>query len=221
MVALLVSSCDTYQACWPAFVHGLRKYWPDQPWPIKFITNYRDAPIGTTLWGDSIVNWSDRMLLILEQVEESVVLLMMEDYWLTHKVDTKALEEFAALFASNDIDYIRLRQNGKTLAKQSYKTDDRLFITSDAEVYRAALQAAFWRVSTLKRLIKPHETVQQFEIQGSLRSRGTDRMLCVRESKYIQYVDSAVRAGNWTQAGIEYAAREGLKINFWSELGRK
>jgi len=213
-IVIVVSSCDAYRPCWPPFVHGLEKYWPGRPWPVKFITNCLDAPIGETLKNPHR-NWSNRTSIALESMaEEAIILLLMEDYWLTQPVDTQSLKEFAALFANGDIDYIRLRQNGATIAQRPYWGDNRLFVTGDEEMYRAALQAGFWKVDALRELIEPGETAQQFEILGSKRSRGTDRMLCVRESSYIQYVDSAVRLGKWTAAAKEYAAKEKLHIDF-------
>lgn len=214
-IAIIVSSCDAYRACWPPFIHGIEKYWSEHPWPIKFITNQLDAPIGETLRGGSEYNWSNRMLkVLLQKVKEPIILILMEDYWLTQPVDTQAIIEFATLFTNSDVDYIRLKQNGATLAKRSYWADNRLFVTDDKEVYRTPLQAGLWRTAVLRDLIRPGETAQEFEIRGGQRSRGTDKMLCVRESSYIQYTDSAVRLGKWTKLAAEYIRREKLSMDF-------
>jgi len=158
--------------------------------------------------------------LALSQLTTPVFLLLLEDFWLTHTVDTKSILEFADLVLCGDVDKVGLRAGSHT-CKGTYEKDSRLDILADASIYRTALQAGLWNVRTFQALLKGTETPWDFETKGSIRSQQMpDRFLNVKEPAYIKYLiaPGALRRGRWTRGAKEYAAKEGLTIDFLSNI---
>jgi len=217
-VTVLISSCDGYRSVWEPFCHGLRKYWPDCPWPVRFVTNYLDAPCGGSLMVGEDSDWTAMQRRALGWVSSEVILFMLDDFWLTGPVDTKSLVEFADLIMDKKVDRIHLTNFGdekRTPCKSNI--DRRLNGYTKGSRYRTSLQAGLWRVDTFLSLMRDGESPWDFETKGSVRSQDSSFMfLNVKEHLYIPYIKrpGACEQGEWTKLAREYAARERLKINF-------
>lgn len=214
-VTLLVSTHDRYRAAWKPFCHGLRKYWPDCPWPVRFMTNHRDPPCGKALKTGLDDTWTRLQRVALAQVKTDIVFILQEDYWLTHPVDTKSILEFAKIVERGEADRIMLCR-GRHTGKGTSKLDNRLSVYADKSVVRNAAQAGLWRVSTYLSLLEIGESVWDFEMFGNIRSYGMPGFLFSKKTDYIRYLfpDGAIRRGRWKPHAKTYAAREGLKIDF-------
>ena len=224
-VTLVVSSVDSYSGCWPAFIHGLRKYWPDCPFEVVFVTNYKcvDAPgIRTQQVGEDR-GWAQNLLAALARIDTPYVLYAQEDYWLDRRVDTAALLEYLSIIDRDLADHIRLYPGSQTPLSAECPYDARLATLGDRAPYRASLQMAFWRKSVLLDLIDPAEDAWQFEGAGTCRSRKYEgRFLCVKRrsprflfrAPGVSYPFTAVVRGRWSAAARLYAQREKLTIDF-------
>jgi len=217
-VTVFVSSCDSYQAVWVPFCYGLRKYWPDCPWPIRFVTNYLDPPCGSSLKVGKDKDWTTTQRRALEQISTEVILFMLDDFWLIEPVDTKSLIEFAGLIIHKKVDKIHLTNfSDEKKTPSESKIDSRLNGYTRKSRYRTALQASLWRVSTFLNLMRDGEAPWDFETKGSVRSQDAPFVfLNVKEHHYISYIKrpGACERGEWTEPAKKYAAKEGLQINF-------
>jgi len=217
-VSIFVSSCDDYQACWKPFCHGLKKYWPDCPWPIFVVTNYLDPPCGWKLKVGKDSGWVTMQRKALKQISSEVILFMLDDFWLTDRVNTQGLIDFSNLIIQGKADKIHLTNfpdERKTVAPS--KIDKRLNGYTKTSRYRTCLQGGLWRVSTFLNLMRDGESPWEFETKGSKRSENTSYVfLNVKEHRYLPYIirPGAVEKGEWTKGAREYAVKEGLKINF-------
>jgi len=69
-VSFLISSCDSFSDCWKPYYHGLHKYWPDCPYNVLIVTNFKDSgdpsvkaiKVGEDKW------WSHNTLQALNQI---------------------------------------------------------------------------------------------------------------------------------------------------------
>ncbi len=111
--AIVVSSCDKYSEAWKAFAHGFLKYWPDCSYKLYFITGYKDAPIGTSIKVGPDKGWSANMLVALDQISETTLLMMVDDYWLFERIDNQAVEELVDLVRKGQADQIRLNKSAE------------------------------------------------------------------------------------------------------------
>ena len=107
---VIVSSWDGFADCWPFFVHGLKKYWPDCPWRVLLMTT-GSLP---QFEGIETVNlredrgWASNLKRTLEHVSTPYVLYLQEDYWIEKQVDTAALANVLAEMRKRNAGYARI-----------------------------------------------------------------------------------------------------------------
>ena len=107
---VIVSSWDGFADCWPFFVHGLKKYWPDCPWRVLLMTT-GSLP---QFEGIETVNlredrgWASNLKRTLEHVSTPYVLYLQEDYWIEKTVDTAALANVLAEMRKRNAGYARI-----------------------------------------------------------------------------------------------------------------
>ena len=221
-VTVYVSTLDQWSMVWPGFCHGLHKYWWDCPWPVAFSTETLDAPCSTSLKVGVEEHWARRNRKALEKIDSSVVLFMIEDFWLTEPVDTAVMLEFADLVKRGEADYIVLAYGNQDYNSGIFALDERLFHRSKEDFYRLTLQAAFWRKDVLLDLLGDDiATPWAFEQAGRDRSQNLV-CLATQEYRFLKYVErsipefesGAVLRGKWMPSAKLYAEREGLAIDF-------
>lgn len=212
-LSLVVSSFDKYSVCWAPFCHGLNKYWPEHP-ELYFITNYLEAPCGTSLKLGEDQGWAKNLLKALELIPTDYVLYTQEDYWVQRPVDNQNVVDYLDYLETGLADYIRLYPAPGP--DMPLTTDERLGIIAKDANYRASLQMALWRKGALQSLVKADETPWQFEVKGSQRSKGwVDRFWCVTKRQHgLDYVFTAIINGYWSKAAQAYAEREGIPVDF-------
>jgi hypothetical protein len=226
-VTVVVGTLDLYSAAWPVLCHGLHKYWPDCPWPIRFITNELYPPCGKAYRvGGDRHHWSRRMKRGLRQVSSSAVLWLTSDNWITDYINTDALMDFANYILSNKADHIRLYPGwDHDTAKGPFQHDPRLMVFTHDSPYRCSLKPSLWRRRTFLKLLEKGEEAWDFEIEGSKRSQELgDRFLAIKDWGYFpmvtrgdpsgDWVKSPLVKGRWTKAAQAYAEREGLDVDF-------
>jgi len=223
-VSFLISSCDGFSDCWRPYYHGLHKYWPDCPYDVFIVTNIKDS-------GDSSVQaikvgedkgWSRNTLQALSEITTPYVIYTHEDFWISKRVQTNAIEEYVALMDKDNADYIRLYPCPEPDYEFGY--DKRLGVLADHAAYRTSLQVAIWRKRVFKELIVEAENPWQFEVNGTDRSKKYgSRFLSVKRfwdsdrkpfHYGIDYVCTAINKGKWSKEAKHYALQEGLSIDF-------
>ena len=211
---LLVSSCDDYSDCWTPFFHGLRTYWPDCPYPVTLLANFRtttDNGTPTLALGEDR-GWSSNLIQALDGVTEPYILYAQEDYWLDKPVEQAAIEGYLAFMEQDGADYVRLIPLPPPDGQPA--CDGRLASITPSAPYRTALQMALWRTDALRRLLEPGQTGWEFETDGR---DGQLTAYCVRPQPSasglgIHYV-LAITRGKWCRAALEYARKEGLRLD--------
>lgn len=226
-VVIMVSSCDQFASVQVPFCHGFRKYWPDCPWPLKFVTNFLDAPCGGTIRvgeDGGVYGWSAVSRRALEQERAPIVMWLHEDNWISRPVDTAAIISLVKLFEDRNLHLIRLSNCYASTTCGIYRKDGRLRVLCPNSRQRTSLQPSLWRRETFIRLLVDGESPWYFEGMGPLRSVHVDGdFLCCGLDflplRYMSHVDpdwdeEAVRRGCWTGAARRYARREGLDVDF-------
>jgi|GEM_PF-791776 len=228
--AVLVVSCDKYASAWPAFFHGLRKYWRDCPFPVYLLANRltTDTPGVTTLTIGRDRGWSSNLLWALDKIGKPVILMLQEDHWILAPVPTPIIVEYARLVANDQADYIRLNPSPPPDFDSSLHP--RLGTLATAAPYRVGCQVPMWNRTVFEHLLRPGEDAWQFELRGTERSRiYGDRFLCVKNftdgsgqrtfSGVHTLERTAIVKGEWHPSAFEYARREGITVD-WKALDR-
>ena len=228
-VAIVVSSFDGFKATWEPFRHGFEKYWPDCPWPVRFLTNNLDAPFGETVkMGDDAGQhgWSRLSRTALETMREDVVLWIHDDNWLTRPVNTDTIVSLVRLFEHDDLHLIRLSNCYLcTTFGNEHKYDARLRAIRPDSKQRCSLQPSLWRRNTLISLLVDGQSPWTFEGNAPNLAREIidGDFCCCRERflplRFLTHVDpdwdeEAVRRGEWTRTAVKYAAQERIYVDF-------
>lgn len=226
-VAVVVSSCDHFLPTLAPFCHGLHKYWPDCPWPLRFIMNTVDAPCGQTIKtgpDGGPYGWSNASRRALEGMKEPIILWTHDDNWISRPVDTGTIISLVRLFEHENLHLIRLSNCYLSQVAGFYRFDRRLRLMRLDSTQRCSLQPSLWRRETLVELLADDESPWVFEGMAPHRSRDVpgDFLCCgggFLPLRYISHVDpdwpeEAVRRGKWTQSARDYVNREGLTVDF-------
>jgi len=219
-LTFLVSSCDKYAVCWAPFCHGLKKYWPEHPQKLVFITNHKAASCGESFKVGEDQGWAHNLLAALEQVETDFILYAQEDYWIKSTVPDANIRNYLIYLETGQADMIRLYPAPGPDAV--WEKDARLGVIVPNSQYRVSLQMTLWRKSTLFSLLNPSENPWQFEMKGTKRSQSHNGVfLCVSKRGFgVDYVFTAIKNGYWTEGAQNYAKNEGIMIDF-EELALK
>lgn len=220
-VTILISSFDGFKECWPAVCHGFLKYWPDCPFEVRLMTNELDFehPLVRVLKTTGGKVWADRLIHAMSVIRTPYVMYFQEDYWIRERVDSARILGYVDLMDRENLNYLRLLANPRPDAP--YPADSRLGILADDAPYRTSSQIALWRGDVLRELLRPGESVWDFELAGSTRSaRYSSSFVSVWDrdgDDYfhgISYVCTAINNGLWARPAVEYARRENVAIDF-------
>lgn len=221
-VSVVVSSCDSFAACWPPLMHGFERYWPDGPRPIRLIANrlaFKHPRTSVFSTGPDH-GWARNLRMALAATPQPFILYMQEDYWIDRLVDTALIDSYVEHFRSGRLDYLRLVPVPPGTEPCGF--DDRIRLLAPQARYRTSLQAALWRKTVLLDMLQDDESPWNFELVGNDRSRVygtrfgcvTGRNLQTAAAGNLSYVCTAINKGRWSTDAVRYAKREGLHVEF-------
>jgi hypothetical protein len=238
-VSILISSFDDFSDCWQPCYHGLLKYWPDCPYEVFIVTNFKDSgsPLVKAIKVGRDRGWSRNTLFALEQIPTPSLIYTHEDFWIKRSVSTEVIAEYAGLLDKNKAAYIRLYPC--PCPDSECELDPRLGVCSTDATYRTSLQLALWKKSVFQDLIVENENPWQFELHGTVRSRKygagflSVKLFTTPDGQTyhhgIDYVCTAINKGKWSNAAKVYARQEGICIDFsnrpnetwWHDFARR
>lgn len=182
--AVIVCSCDAYEDIWDPFFLLMDKYWKDIPYKVYLNTetiNYNKkfenfSVESLTLpseYKKEKTTWSQRMLSVLERIEEEYVFILIEDFFLRERVQTELFEELLNQMdnepSMTQIQFFGTRLNCDNLRQNviSDKIEIEEIVSGKAKV---VFVPTLWRKETLVKWMRPHESIWAFESCGSKRA---------------------------------------------------
>ena len=211
--SVIISSCDTREDIWHPFFTLFFRYWPDCPFPVYLISNYKkyeDFRVKTILVGDD-KGWSSNMKVALKQVTSPCVICMLDDLFLEKRTNTEYIKSLIDHAQNNSIGYIGLvpffnldkdYTDALNLGKISKSVD------------RISHRASLWDKKILSDLLVNGEDVVQMEIEGSKRSLAVATpFLSVKEPVMYYHVRSAIIRGKWMYDTVKLCQKEGIKLD--------
>jgi hypothetical protein len=160
---------------------------------------------------------------MLERVDElfpeaDYVLLFLEDFLLTSAVDTARVVELAEIARRERVGCLRLAAGLPLALPPTCELSEfpGLGVVGTGDPYRVTLQAAFWRIETLRRLLAPGLSAWEFEQIGTHMSEGLDDIFWAVMKPAIEY-DQAIEKGKWKPESLAILRNAGLDVG---ALGR-
>jgi hypothetical protein len=210
--ALVIFSCDKYRDLWGPCLALHRRYWPDCPYPTFLVSETVpvEDPRVRPILGGAGLTWSEIALNALGTLPHRDVLFMIEDFFLTRPVSSAAVEAQRRSLHALGGAYLRLvplpRPNRRVAGHPGIGVHER------GSRFRASLQAAFWDRRTLLDLLRPDESIWDFEREASVRSAAIAAPFYATWWFTLRYVNAVV-AGRWTPVGRRVCRREALTVD--------
>jgi len=207
--AILVVSCDKYSDLWDPFFELFFKFWPDCPFNIYLLSNYKITnyqKVKTINIGEDI-SWSDNLYKGLNLLKEDYVFLLLEDLFFIDFVNTDKILNLFKLALSINVCYLRFRPD----PKPDKKYNELIGVVSKGTVYRATSAVCIWEKEILSKLLKTNETAWDFEIIGSVRSDEYDNFFSTWE-KYFYLTNGCIK-GKWQRGVIKKLNSLGIQID--------
>lgn len=168
-LAVIILSCDKYQAFWKISTARLTKHWVNFPGKKYLLTNYLapefDEVKVLAIGEDS--DWSSNLILALKQVQEDYIILLFEDAILCTDVSETQFLGILDLVENGDISYVNLKGNPVPRGKRRLGS---LREIPPGTHYRASLANSIWKKTILESLLLSGESAWAFEINASDRA---------------------------------------------------
>ena len=178
-IALIVHTCDRYELLYKGFEYFFLKNWDfeipanyyfateEKPADIKNFKNIRSGK------GE----WSNRLSVLLDQIEEEYVIYFQEDMWLNKPVDKDFFNELFKLTVQNKWQLVKLNSSAvfKTNSRDLFIKGFNVSILDNKESdFLMSHQVALWNKAFLKQQLKPNEHPWRNERKGTKRLRKLD-----------------------------------------------
>ena len=198
--SILVASCDKYADLWRPFFNLMWRYWPDSPFKIYLGANlmvYDDPRVKTLTIGKDL-GWSTGLRRMLEQIETPSIILMLEDFFLRRPVDSETVVN--CLRALYDLDAHMIRLVPRPAPDRRVPDFSFLGSIKPSSPYRVSAQGTLWQKSSLLSLIRDGESIWEFELMGTVRSRVNENgYYCARED-VMTYKHHVIERGKWLRS---------------------
>ncbi len=218
-LVLLIPSCDKFSDVWPYFFTLLFKYWPEvKQHRIYLLSNYEEYPDPniTTITIGTEKSWSDNILIALKLIHSEYILVVLEDFLLTEKVDIDTLIKYFKAMKDKSAGYLRLMANPPPNYSFYHPTlnDPNIGEIKKGSEYRTSLQVAIWRKDVLQAILMTGESPWEFELKGSIRSNNlADPFLSIRSNakQPILYFPNSIVRGKWVIEAVLFLRAQGFQ----------
>lgn len=213
---VLVSSCDAYGDLWRPFFTLFWQHWPDCPFRVYLGTNFAEYkhPRVHTLRAGVDESWSHSLRSFLSHLDSDYVLLLLEDFFFTRRVNTRIVEKYIA--ALDELGGVTLRLRPNPPPDGRVPNYDQLGSIDARAPFRVSAQPGIWNCRDLQALLRNGESAWEFERNATERSRSrSDGFYCARRP-VIDYMH-VVERGRWfrhaarrfggAQIGCDFEAR--------------
>jgi len=223
---VLVSSCDAFNDCWDPMIYSLKKFWPDCPFPIYFISNYLkilDEKINFVNVGKDLA-FSSNLRYAIQKLDCDYIIYFQDDYFLIDYVNSNAIKNHIIHCNENNIDFLKIHAND-FLLRDNNRISESDYCTNPINIrYSINTSVAVWKKCTLEKLciegysgwdwerhIISFINQNKIEINSEMLHSS-----CYKDKSIITLPGGAVAKGRWTQKGIIF-----LRENGFNDLVKK
>lgn len=216
-LCILVVSCDKYSDCWEPFSVCLEKFWPDCPYPVYLATETKEAPVNTvykkTLHSTNS-SWTGRLREICEHLQESHILLTLEDHWIASNINSKSIHEVLQLIHSTSgIGVVYLDYPVKS--QPVWSQNNHYYLIAPGSPYRLAAGPSIWDKKFLMVACAEDVDAWNFErVKSFSEPTYTYTVLACVNSIYCRvHPAGAVQRGKWQSFIPSFAKGNNLSID--------
>lgn len=219
-VCVFVDSFDGYSFLWNTFFDIFNKYWADCPYPIYLVNNekkinYKNVEIINT---GIEINWFNRTLKALKQIESDYIIFFLEDYFIGKKVDNSLIEQAVEFVIDNKINFYKFVDTPKT--KQTYKDIPYLGKIESNQRYAINGALAIWKrdyfIEVLENVVDG-KTAWDFEVfyannSNNVKEKIDFDLMCSDKRDLFTYQNGLLK-GKWIRKTLKHFKKNDVIID--------
>ncbi len=207
------------------FAYLFNTFWSAQQ-PCYIVTDAEPDFSLPTNFGVHLINkgepleqekWSNGVIEFLNRIEDELLVILLEDYWIVRKVDNQGVNTLGDLMRAHP-DIIRVdltddRQYAGDMEDVGYFGHYDLVETPNDSPYQLSLQAGIWRRELLLKLLRPDLSPWQVELYLSptMYERDDMRVLGTRQ-RPIRYINAFKGGDSEKVLNLEGIPKEHLRV---------
>lgn len=167
---VIISTCDKFSDLWDANAKLINQNWADRDVKTFLVT---DKPTNRTFDNVKIIaagegtEITERLKFVMPLVETEYILFTLDDYFLTEKIHTEAINEDICIMEKHDIDYLRLfvMPMKKLQNRKAVELEPEIFLLdNNAGDYIVSLYAGIWRKKFMEQTLVETLNAWQYEV---------------------------------------------------------
>ncbi|MDM8160289.1 hypothetical protein QUH73_10730 [Labilibaculum sp. K2S] len=219
--AIVISTCDLYCDCWLPMIHSIRKYWPDCPFPIYFVSNFKnldEVGIEFIKVGEH-KGFGSNMKKALDLIDADNVILFLEDFFIGGIVNTEVINDHLKHCIEKSIDFLKI-DSCDIMHHDDMRIGDSCYCLNPIDIrYSLNLAIAIWKKSTLQSLCVEGFSAWDFERKGidhirknNLKINSETILSTDMDAMTIKKISGAgaVMKGRWTIEGKNFLIENGF-----------
>jgi hypothetical protein len=210
-ISVLIGTCDSYSPLWKNFDILFQRYWQLKTKNIlvsETIT-FENELYQTITPGQ--MQWGERMLLGLDQIDTEYTFFILDDYYLTETFSPEfvqnhidILEQYGAQKIMMDIDY------GEPVYYLDHIQDD-LYKFKNHSDYLNSVQPSIWKTDYLKTVLKPGYSPWNFEVEGNAFTQTLHPLILLKKRIDHMYFNFVRIGGHVSEGWEQIYIKEGLE----------
>lgn len=168
---IFVSSCDQYADAWHPFFSLLEKHGGSLcKRPICLCSEtktytHHSLSIRTFQYRKNST-WSQRIKAALSTIDTEYILFIIDDYFLLDSINENTLQLVLEYLKNNkDVGYLSIPNKPMSTTTTSTEVAEKIDLTTK----RLYLTVSFWKTDYMKRILRKHESIWDFERYSVLR----------------------------------------------------
>ena len=166
-MTMLILSCDKFSDLWDGHVKLLEQNWPDRDMDTIIVTDKARQvtydSVSVFAAGDEL-EWSERLLKVIEAIKTDYVFLTLDDYYLVKRVNTQSIDKMLNLMEVKNLDYIRLFKRPTKATRAEFSDFKGVYQIDPGSKYSVNLYSGIWKKEFLKSCIGEPMNAWQFEV---------------------------------------------------------
>jgi len=206
-LGIIILSCDKISDLWrPYFSLFWKNYnGSHQVYLGSNSVNYQGDKVKVIYSGEDI-DWSTSCRAILRQIPNKYILLLLEDIFITSKIDTAKITQHVKYIKKNKAKHIHL---GPTPKPDKWIISQEIGVYEKGAPYRVNV-VGYWDKEYLLRLLLDGESPWDFEIKGSYRTVYDDGFYCLQKPLFSTV--HVLEKGRWLPEAVNYCKEHNISI---------